>query len=86
MKNIIIQSLKFLYEEKKIIIYGFVIMPTHVHFMWQQNSLNGKETPVGSFMKFTAHCFRKNLITEDKLYLYKVEAKNKSHEIGNLSS
>ncbi len=81
MKNIIIQHLKWLSDENKIVVYGFVIMPTHIYFMWQQNSLNGKETPVGSFMKYTAHMFRRQLINEGKLHLYKVEARNKSHEI-----
>lgn len=81
MKNIIIQSLQRLSVQNKITVYGLVIMPTHVHFMWQQNMLNGKETPVGSFMKFTAHMFRRQLMKDGKLQLYKVEAGNKSHEI-----
>ena len=37
MKDIIIDYLKILSGEHKIVIYGFVIMPNHLHFMWQQN-------------------------------------------------
>ncbi|MEO8769999.1 MAG: hypothetical protein ABI402_07935 [Ferruginibacter sp.] len=54
MKHIIIDYLKILSDEKKITMYGFVIMPNHLHFIWQQNMLNGKELPKGSFMKYTA--------------------------------
>lgn len=61
LKEIIIGSLKFLSDKIKITVYGFVIMPNHIHLIWQQNNLNGKETPKGSFMKYTAHCFEKFL-------------------------
>ena len=81
MKDIILNYLELLSNEKKITVYAFVIMPTHLHFIWEQHILNGKETPKGSFMKYTAHTFRKYLKEENKLYLYKVDALNKSHEI-----
>lgn len=81
MKEIIIDYLKILSDEKKIVMYGFVIMPNHLHFLWKQNMLNGKELPKGSFMKYTAHKFRAILELENKLHLYKVDAANKKHEI-----
>jgi REP element-mobilizing transposase RayT len=34
-------------------------MPNHVHLVWQQLQKNGKETPQGSFLKYTAHEFFK---------------------------
>ncbi|MEO8772129.1 MAG: hypothetical protein ABI402_18665 [Ferruginibacter sp.] len=81
MKGIIIDYLKILSDEKKITMYGFVLMLNHLHFIWQQHILNGKELPKGSFMKYTAHKFREILQEENKLHLYKVEATNKKHEI-----
>ena len=62
-------------------MYGFVLMPNHLHFLWQENMLNGKELSKGSFTKYTAHRFRKYLEEENKLYLYKVGAASKEHEI-----
>jgi REP element-mobilizing transposase RayT len=56
-------------------------MPNHIHMVWQQNKLNGKESPKGSFLKHTAHTFFKQLKREDKADLYKVNMANKSHEI-----
>jgi hypothetical protein len=49
--------------------------------VWQQNKLNGKESPKGSLLKHTAHTFLKQLKREDKADLYKVNMANKSHEI-----
>lgn len=54
---VIVQSLSFLYKKECIKVYGFVIMPNHIHLIWELLQNNGKESPVSSFMKFTAHSF-----------------------------
>ena len=81
MKDIIISSLKSLADQNKITVYSFVIMPNHIHLIWKQNILNGKETPKGSFMKYTAHCFQRYLRACGQLHLYKVASANKAYEI-----
>ncbi len=35
MKDIIVNSLCYLVEEQRVTIFGFVIMPNHVHLIWQ---------------------------------------------------
>jgi len=30
--------MRFLVEDKRVIIYGFVIMPNHLHTVWQMQS------------------------------------------------
>src|SRR5690349_3055237 len=60
-KEIIIGSLDYLSSAGKIDVFGFVIMPDHLHLIWRALALNGKETPQGSFLKFTAHEFRKKI-------------------------
>src|SRR5262245_54859931 len=79
-KEVIISSLDYLTSAGKVEVYAFVIMPTHIHLIWKTIVLNGKETAQGSFLKYTAHEFRKLLRAEGKLYLYKVNAENKKHE------
>ena len=81
-KEIIINSLTFINNKKKIDVYGFVIMPSHVHLIWRTNEMNGKETAQGSFLKYTAHQFKKLLLLEnnEKILTFKVEAKNKKYE------
>jgi putative transposase len=60
-KAIILNSLNHLHAKGKIRIYGFVIMPNHVHLLWEMLAMNGKEMPYASFQKFTAHEFQKEL-------------------------
>lgn len=75
LETVITQSLNYLYQKECIKVYGFVIMPNHVHFIWELLQNNGNESPVSSFMKFTAHEFQSRL--EEKaphiLNQYKVD-------------
>ena len=81
-KQIIINSLIYLSDAGKVDVFAFVIMPNHIHLIWRINELNGKETAQASFLKFTAHEFKKNLILNDKegLKNYFVNASNKKYE------
>ena len=81
-KNVIISSLEYLSNAGKIDVFAFIIMPNHIHLIWRIKDLNGKETAQGSFLKYTAHEFRKMLLKEgrEKLSSYKVDAENKKHE------
>lgn len=60
-KSIVIESLRYLVVKNKIQVYGFVIMPNHVHFIWEMKEANGKEMPNASFSKFTGHQFLEDL-------------------------
>ena len=48
-KAIIIESLKWFCEKELVRIYGFVILPNHIHLLWEQLKMNGKEFPKNSF-------------------------------------
>ncbi len=57
-KDVIINSLHFLKENKKIKINAFVIMSNHIHLIWQAtagNTLEGEQT---AFKKFTSQNLR----------------------------
>ena len=81
LKMVIINSWQNLVNRKLVEIYAYVIMPNHIHLIWQQNKLNGKETPKGSLLKYTGHELLKLLKAEGKSNLYEVNAANKKHEI-----
>ena len=49
--------------------------------VWQQLQKNGKETPQGSFLKYTAHEFLKIVKQNGTSKLYEVNAANKKHQI-----
>lgn len=36
-------------------------MPNHIHLIWEMKEMNGKETPVASFNKYTSHAISKSL-------------------------
>ena len=60
-KDVIISSLQYLSAKNKIAVYGFVIMPNHIHLIWEMLEKNGKEMPHASFMKYTSHQFLNHL-------------------------
>jgi putative transposase len=81
-KDIILSSLNYLNEAGKVDVFAFVIMPNHIHLIWRINEMNGKETAQGSFLKYTAHEFKKLLKKQqsEKLTDYLVNAHNKKYE------
>lgn len=84
-KQVIIDSLDFLSAQKKIAVYGFVVMPNHVHIIWEMLELNGKEKPYASFLKYTGHQFlnllrmRSHINAED----YLVDEETRKHRFWN---
>ncbi len=80
-KQLIIDSIKFLSDKNFITVYAFVVMPNHIHLIWQLDKLNGKETPKGSFLKFTAHTLLEKLQRANMSSFYLVNKSNKKHEI-----
>lgn len=81
-KDIIISSLRYLKEKELIKIYGFVIMPNHIHLIWELLEMNGKESPHSSFLKFTGHQFLMKLRSENLKFQekFKVDLANKDYE------
>ena len=80
-KDLIVGTLDHLTRLNLIDVFGFVIMPNHMHLIWRILGLNGKESPQGSLLKFTAHQFLKRIRNDpQKLALYEVDRLNKKHE------
>ena len=82
-KMIIIDSLQWLCSRQLIKLYGYVIMPNHIHLLWNQLKMNGKEFPKNSFEKFTAKCMIRNiqLHHNDNLGNYSVPACDRRYNI-----
>jgi len=78
-KHIILNSFEHLSTFCKLDIFAFVIMPNHIHTIWRTNELNGKESVQGSFLKYTAHMFKKLLSSNELIYYYK-NSINKNYE------
>jgi REP element-mobilizing transposase RayT len=82
-KMIIINSLQWLVQKELDKIYGYVIMPNHIHLMWEQLAMNGKEFPKNSFEKFTAKTLVANMKAHNDVELknYAVKASDREHNI-----
>ncbi|MEO1654251.1 MAG: transposase [Bacteroidota bacterium] len=60
-KNLILDSFQFLAEKKRVKIYGFVIMPNHIHLLWKMLPPHILVNVQRDFMKFTAQQIKKDL-------------------------
>ena len=69
-KKIITDSFKFLVEQERILLFGFVIMSNHIHFIWQVKDNWLAKNIKQQFLKYTAQQIKFNL-SEDELALYK---------------
>ena len=78
-KEIIISSLEYLSGKCLVDVFGFVIMPNHIHLILRLNKMNGKEKPTTSLLKYTAHEFRKMKNTHVRKQ-FAVDASNKQFE------
>ena len=52
-KAIIINSFRFLVKNNRVKIYSFVIMPNHLHLIWQMQPGHERKHVQRDFLKFT---------------------------------
>jgi putative transposase len=85
---IVVNSLIYLVKKDKIKVYGFVIMPNHIHLIWSALEMNGKETPSARFMKFTGHQFLDELRNAggELLTRFKSDGNNRNHQFWQRNS
>ena len=60
-KDIIINSLKFLVEDKRIRLFAFAIMSDHIHLIWQMQPLIHPQHVQRDFLKYTAQQIKHDL-------------------------
>lgn len=82
-KQLIIDCLDELVKKRLIIVYAFVIMPNHIHLVWEAIAKNGNEMPHASFNKKTAHLLVKDLKLNDPKALlhFKVSEKEREYRV-----
>ena len=82
-KGIIIESLQFLVNDKRIQLNAFVIMDNHIHIILQP--LSGFTLPAiqASFMKYTAQQLKRSLMETDKdlLATFKVNKYARDYQV-----
>jgi hypothetical protein len=63
-KQIILDSLYWMHHEKRAQINGFVIMPNHIHLLWTPTANTEEKLNKNALLSFTAHQFKKKLISD----------------------
>jgi REP element-mobilizing transposase RayT len=81
-KKIIIDSMRFLCIDKRVFILAFVIMPTHLHFLWLIRRPHLYSNVQRDFLKFTAQQIKLELGKENpsELARYYVGAKDREYQ------
>ena len=81
-KDILIDSLQFLKSEKSVVIYGYVIMPNHIHLIWQIQDGFKRDNIQMRFLKFTAQQMKFKLQKENPLLLeqFRVNAADRNYQ------
>ena len=87
-KNIVLDSLNYLSKNGKIKVYSFVIMPNHIHLVWEMLEKNGREMPNASFSKYTGHEFLRDLTKNypKALPYFQSEEKNRKYHFWQRNS
>jgi len=87
-KDIIIESLKKRIELEQVNIYAFVIMPNHMHLIWQLHDGIHKNNFQRDFLKFTARSILWFMRMNDdtKLSLLKVNAADRKFQVWERNS
>jgi REP element-mobilizing transposase RayT len=82
-KLVLIEYLQKLVRTRMAVIYGYVIMPNHLHLIWELLAKNGKEMPHASFNKHTSHELVKELRLHHPQVLtyFVVEEAERQHRI-----
>ena len=60
-KEIMMDSLHYLVTEERIKLYGYVIMPNHIHLLWKMQPPHLLKNVQRDFMKFTANQIKLDL-------------------------
>ncbi|MCJ8166196.1 transposase [Pontibacter sp. E15-1] len=82
-KDIILSSLRFMVENKRVKVYGFVIMPNHLHLLWKMEEPHKREDVQRDFLKYTAQQIKFDLKQHHPAVLekFRVGAKDRQYQL-----
>ena len=69
-------------KDKRVIIYGFVIMDNHIHVIWQLQAGKKRDDVQRDFLKYTAQQIKKDMMKEhpEELKEFLVTAKDRKYQ------
>jgi REP element-mobilizing transposase RayT len=81
-KDVITDSLRFLVQQKRVVVYGSVIMPNHIHLLWHICEGYRREDVQRDFLKYTAQRIKADLLRDHPAVMesFKVGAKDRQYQ------
>ena len=81
-KDLIMGSLRFLVEDRRIRLFAFVIMINHIHLIWQMCADIDPEAVQRDFLKYTAQKIKADLRKYHPAVLerFRVDAKDRTYQ------
>ena len=80
-KQIIMNSLEFLVAEERIWLYGYVIMPNHIHLLWNKQTDWLDKNVQQHFSKYTAQHFKWDMQNHgETLSIYKSTQSDRDYQ------
>ena|SRR5258705_13862649 len=61
-KDIVIEGMRHIVKNKKVIIYGFVLMNNHIHLLWQMRAGIKRDAVQRDFLKHTAQEIKNHML------------------------
>ena len=82
-KVVIVESLRFLVTQNRIFVYAFVIMPNHIHLIWQMKDGINSSHVQRDFLKYTAQQIKFDLQKNhpEVLEHFRVNVKDRNYQI-----
>ena len=82
-KNAIVESMRFIVDDKRVIIYGFVIMANHIHTIWQMKAGKQREDVQRDFLKHTAQEIKSDMVRNrmPEINEYLVNTKDRKYQM-----
>ena len=81
-KDIIINSMVFLVNDRRVKIYAYVFMPNHIHLIWRILEPHFKQNVQRDFLKYIAQKIKAKLKYDDPGYLeeFRVNARDREYQ------
>jgi putative transposase len=89
-KQVIIESLRYLVKEQRVLVFSFVLMDNHFHLIWQMKGSHKREDVQRDFLRFTSQQILKILRNKrasllEELYVGAVDRRYQVWERNSLS-
>ncbi|WP_113664117.1 transposase [Pedobacter nanyangensis] len=81
-KMLIVNTMEWLTSNGRCVIFGFVIMPNHLHLLWKISDDFERSQVQGALLSYTAHVFKRELSSAGLKALapYRVDLKDRTFQ------